>query len=314
METQNQTPSEESQKQLDSQESLASNLMDKIKGGDVFKSVTKDFNAEPAEEVAQEEEAQEETEETTETTEETQQEETQEDEEVIPKSKIQPRIDQLTARLKAAEAENQQLKAKAEPVDDTQRQLDAMSENELEDTLAQVRLQKAKAGNDDEKLLQAIKLERQIEKSIATAPLKFQAKQVQEANSTIQRLASEGDITNANYSKVLETAKGIYEKYPKLQKAIDGQAMALELAVAHVQALGKVSTASATTNNLKAQNNTLKKKTMLDTKTVKAGGDKITLDKLRTTAMTGTLRDKERFAHNDPRFKFDAMIPDHLKG
>lgn len=305
-----QTTTEESQKQLDAQESLHSSAMDKIKGGDVFKSLAADLpGAEaPAEEVQEETQEQEQTEE------ETTQEETQEtDEEVIPKSKIQPRIDHLTARAKAAEAEVERLKAK-EPVDDTQRQLDEMSEGELEDTLAQVRLQKEKVRDNDQELLKAIKLERQIEKSIATAPQKFSAKQVQEANNTIQRLASEGELSNANYSKVVEIAKGIYERYPKMQKSVDGQSMAIELAVEHYKALGKVSSVNATTQNLKAQNNTLKKKTMLDTKQIKSGGEKITLDKLRSAAMTGSMRDKEKFAHSDPRFKIDAMIPDHLKG
>ncbi len=304
---------EESQKQLDSQESLHNDVLNKIKGGDVFKSLDLPADEQPVKEdmqVEQKDQTQEE-----EQTEEEPTEQTQEDEgeEVVPKSKIQPRFDQMTARIRQLE---QKLADKevAPPVNDTQKQLDAMSENELEDTLAQVRVAKEKNRTDDAKLLELVRLERQIEKTIVSAPQKFVQNQVKQFNETAQRLSSDGEINDANSQKVLEIAKGIYQKYPKMQTAVDGQAMALELAVEHYKALGKVNSGNTNTQNLKAQVNTLKRKTLLDTKTLKSGGDKVNLDKLRESAMTGSMKDKERFAHSDSRFKIDAMIPDYLKG
>lgn len=308
--------SEGSQQQLDAQESMQSNVLEQIKGGNVFKSLTDDIpveedtvkdteprgNAKPIQDEEQEQVEEEQT-----------QEESQDDEEVIPKSKVQPRFDQMTARIKRLEQELESQKS-APPVDDIQRQLDGMDENTLEETLTQVRVAKEQARTDPAKLTDLVKLERRIEKTIAIAPQKFVQNQVAEANKTLNRLMSEGEVTDANSSKVLEIAKSIYDRYPKMQKALDGQAMAVELAVEHYKALGKVTSVKADTQNLKGQINNLKKRTALDTKSVKGGGEKVNLDKLRSNAMNGSMKDKERFAHNDPRFLIDKMIPDYMKG
>jgi hypothetical protein len=307
--------SEESQQQLDAQESMESNLLDKIKGGDVVKSLDLPDDAKPDVQGGNQEEDQ-----PDDTSSEEEQFDGQEgeqddlDEEVVPKSKIQPRIDRLTSQIKMLEQRLAEKEEASTPGDDTQRRLDAMSENDLEDTLTQVRLAKEKSRDDDAKLLELVRLERQIEKTIVQAPQKFVQKQVKEFNNAAGRLQSEGDITEANSAKVMEIAKDIYGRYPKLSKQVDGQAMALELAVAHYKELNKTTTVRTQSKNLKGQLNTLKKRTLLDTKTRQAGGDKVNLDRLRNNAMTGTMKDKEKFAHNDPRFKIDAMIPDHLKG
>jgi phage terminase small subunit len=300
--------SEESQKQLDAQESMKTEAMDRIKGGDVFKSLdlpeSEQETEQAEEEQSEEQEVQAEGDDTGDDS---------FDEEVVPKSKIQPRIDQLTSQIKQLE---QRLldKETAAPKDDVQEKLESMDENELEDTLTQVRLAKEKSRDDDEALLKLVKLERQIEKTIVKAPQIMQQKQVTEFNRAANRLIADGSLSDANYSKVVEIAKGIYQQYPKLQKSTDGQAMALELASNHYKEVSKLSSGKPNVQNLKAQVNNLKRRTSLDTKSIKSGGNKLSLDKLRDTAMTGTMKDKEKFAHNDPRFKIDAMIPDHLKG
>ncbi len=310
--------SEESKQQLEAQESLQSNVLEKIKGSNAFKSLDEDLQTqqdtesrkdavklEPPTSEQEEEQADEEQ------TQEENQDDTQE--EVVAKSKIQPRFDQMTARIKSLEQKLAEQQTAA-PVDDVQRQLDAMSEDALEDSLIQVRVTKETSRDDPSKLAELVKLERRIEKTIATAPQKFVSNQVNEANKTIERLTADGELNNDNYSKVIEIAKGIYQKYPKMQKAIDGQAMAIELAIEHSKALGKVTSVAANTQNLKGQINTLKKKTALDTKNIKGGGEKVNLDKLRTNAMTGSMKDKERFAQSDPRFLIEKMIPDYMKG
>lgn len=304
--------SEGSQQQLEAQESMQANVLDKIKGGDVFKDVVKDIPGtqpeEPKKEQPEEDQAQEE-----EVQEEVQDDIT--DEEVIPKSKVQARFDQMTATIKRLEQRISEKDVPAAPTDDIQRQLDAMSEDSLEEALIQTRIAKEESRDDKSKLSELVKLERRLEKTIATVPQKFVQNQVKEFNSAAQRLASEGELTDDNYSAILKIAKeDIYEKYPKLAKSVDGQAMALELAVAHYKQLNKSSAVKVDTQNLKGQLNTLKKKTTLDTKNVKSGGQQVNLDKLRANAQTGTMKDKERFAHSDPRFKIDAMIPDYLKG
>lgn len=308
-----QLTSEEVKQQTENQESLQANVLERIKGGDVFKSLDLPLEEAPAEENQQQEQEQEQAQE------ETQGENQDDTEEVVPKSKIQPRIDQLTARLKAQQAEIEALKSKSNtPKDEIQAQLDGMSEDALEDSLTQVRVAKEKARDDEAKLLELVKLERRIEKTIVQAPQRFVQNQVAEFNKTAESLVASGELDNTNSQKVLEIAKSIYDKYPKMRSQVDGQAMALELAVEHYKQISKSSTATSTvkaeTQNLKSQVNNLKKKTALDTKNIKGGGDKVNLDKLRTNAMTGSMRDKERFAQNDSRFKIDAMIPDFLKG
>ncbi len=307
-----QQSTEEVQQQAETQESLHANVLDKIKAGNVFKSLDLPVEEVPTREEQKAQQTQEQEEEQTQ--EETTQEETQDDEEVIPKSKVQHRFDQLTAQIKRLEQRLADKESAPAPVDDIQRQLDGMSEDSLEDSLTQVRVAKEKARDDDAKLLELVKLERRIEKTIATAPQKFVSNQVSEANKTVERLVGEGEVTNENYPKVLEIAKTIYQKYPKMQKAVDGQSMAIELAVEHYKQMSKTSSVKVDTQNLKGQINTLKKKTALDTKNVKGGGQSVNLDKLRNNAYNGTMKDKEKFAQNDPRFKIDAMIPDFLKG
>lgn len=311
-----QQTTEELQQQTESQESLQNSVLDKIKGGDLMKSLDEDFSARATEEEpvrSEKQPIQKQGQEEEQSQEEQTQEESQEEEEVIPKSKVQARFDQLTSTVKRLEQKLAE-KENAPPVDDVQRQLDAMSEDSLEDSLTQVRIAKEKARDDESKLMELVKLERRIEKTIATAPQKFVNNQVSEANRTVERLVGEGEVTNDNYPKVLEIAKTIYQKYPKMQKQVDGQAMAIELAVEHYKQLSKTSSVKVDTQNLKGQLNTLKRKTALDTKSVKSGGQNVNLDKLRSNALNGTMKDKEKFAHNDPRFKIDAMIPDFLKG
>lgn len=310
---------EESKQQLENQESLQNDVLDKIKSGDVFKSLDLPITEEHQDDRITKEDRElqrEQQQEEEQVSEDVEQDNSEEEiEEVVPKSKIQPRIDQLTAKLKAQQAEIDALKNQSSmPKDEIQSQLDAMSEDALEDSLTQVRVAKEKSRDDDSKLLELVKLERRIEKTISTAPQKFAQNQINEANQTIKRLADDGDLNNENYSKVIEIAKTIYEKYPKMQKALDGQAMAIDLAVEHYKQVSKSSSIKADTQNLKVQINNLKKKTALDTKNIKGGGDKINLDKLRSNALSGTMKDKERYARNDPRFKIDAMIPDFLKG
>lgn len=311
-----QQSTEEVQQQTESRETLQTNVLDRIKSADVFKTLEQDLTPKEKYQPKQEEQQSQEQEEEQTQEEQPVQEETQDeaDEEVIPKSKVQARFDQLTATIKRLEQRVAEKETAPPPTDDVQRQLDAMNEDALEDSLTQVRLAKEKSRDDDAKLLELVKLERRIEKTIVQAPQRFVQNQVNEFNKAAERLASTGDIDNSNSQKVLEIAKSIYDRYPKMKSQIDGQAMALELAVEHYKQIGKSSTVKVETQNLKGQINTLKKKTALDTKNVKGGSQNVNLDKLRNTAMTGSMRDKERLAHADPRFKIDAMIPDFLKG
>lgn len=163
--------SEQSQQQLDNQESLQKNVLDRIQSDPVFKSMdlpddrndrqgssrnlVPDETEEQAEEGQEQEEYQEE-----------------EQEEVIPKSKVQPRFDQMTARIKQLEQELKE-KESAAPVDDIQRQLDSMSETALEDALIQARVAKEESRNDPNRLRELVQLERRIEKTIANAPMRF---------------------------------------------------------------------------------------------------------------------------------------------
>lgn len=249
-------------------------------------------------------------------------EEIDEDEVMIPKSKVQARIDRLTAenkRLKA-EQESKAINKAAEEnanVDDQTKQLRAMSAQELEALKDQVDDAKfdARTAKDTKKLAELKSLERKIDDTIRTAPLRFSQAQTRAYNRKADELAqgvSPKDLEIAA-PKIVEMARQIYQRYPKLQSDVEGQAIALEIAADKYKELSKFTLTKGSVNNLKSQVNTLKKKTSLATNQSKSTGDSQVLDTIRRTASGGTTRDKLNLVKSDPRFNVDAMIPVEYK-
>lgn len=311
---------EETQQIKETQQESRENIANKLMASPVFKSleIPKTEGEEEVEEVEQEQpvetnetEEQEEEQVEEETTEEQQQEETEE--EVVPKSKIQPRIDKLTSENKALKSRLDALEIKQQPADETTTKLEKMSSEELKSLKRQVRVAELNAKDDHTKLNELLDLEDKIDQTISEAPAKFQQAQVTAFNRAAEELAATDIFDEKDTSKILESAKQIYSSYPKLQKDVDGQAMALKLAAEHVKALKTVNGSKQEVSSLKSKVNMLKKKTSLDTRSTKNTVDTTKFEQLRKTAMTGTQRDKHRFVRDNPAFNVDAMIPSEFK-
>lgn len=294
-------------------------LADKIKSGDVFKTLDiptgepEEIPEEPVEEASEEEV--EETEEQSEDAEADDLSDLAED--MIPKSKIQPRIDKLSSenkRLKA-ELENARLNKATEerPVDEITGKLQKMSDTELKALKREVRTAQLANPTDKKSLNDLLDLEEKIDDTIRQAPQRFLNAQINAFNKKADELARDSNLSEKELSeagpKIVEMAKGIYQKYPKLQSDVDGQAIALEIAAERYQELSKYSLKASSVKNLKSQVNTLKRKTSLDNGSSKMGQDTSVLDQIRANAKSGNRRDKETLVREDPRFNVDAMIP-----
>lgn len=313
--------------------SSRSKLNDLISSSDVFKSLDLP-GAEPeerkpvAKKAEQTEQAEEEsTEEQTEEVEETESEESVEsegeeaDEEMIAKSKVQKRIDALTARIKQLESESAKPKVDTTQKDDLTLKLEAMSEVELRQAKREARMAQIKNSDDEAMVNKLIDLEEKIDATLQAAPQRFESQQVQYFQKSAEKLSLRAvedgvDITKGADS-IKKIAFEIYQESPELQKSVFGQGRALELAYKHYKEVSKYGSAKDTgkseVNRLKSQVNTLKKRTSLDTKAVKGNMDKTRSDDVRKKAMHGNLRDKLAFIKDDPRFNLEAMIPSEYK-
>lgn len=321
----NQQSDEQQEQERTQKESLQSSLHDSLKDTPIQKEILKDLGLSPEVEekpakkqVEKEETAEEESVEETkeeETAEETAEEETEE--EVIPKSKVQKRFDELTARLKAQERELEELKAsKAEPKDEVTKQLEGMTTEQLKAAKIEVRKAQILAKEDDTKLNEYLALEDKIDSALQNAPKRFQEQQETALRKMAERLSpTVADIEKVGPS-IMKLAQEIYQKYPLLHKDVNGQATALEMAVEHHKIISStVKTGDKTKETeLQRQVNTLKKKTTLDTKSNKTDADKISLEKMRKSAIGGTTEQKVNLIKSHPMFNVAGMIPDEFKG
>lgn len=270
----------------------------------------------------EEESTEEQTEEVAEEQEEAQEEVEEDDETMVAKSKVQARIDRLTAenkRLKAV-AESRDLNRATEEsasLDNQTKQLRAMSAEQLDALRDQVEDAKFEAhtAKDAKKLGELRTLAKKIEETVRTAPVRFSQAQAAAYNRKADEL-SQGiapkDLEIAA-PKIVAMAREIYQRYPKLQSDVEGQAIALEIATDKYKELSKYSLTKGSVNNLKSQVNTLKKKTSLATTQSKSTGDSDVIQNLRKQASGGTTKDKVALVKNDPRFNVDSMIPAEYK-
>lgn len=314
---------EQTQEQNSKKEELHNSVKNAFMSDPIQKEILKDLGLSPAveeatakkvktvpvEEEAQEDVHQEETtEETTEDTEETEESE----EEVIPKSKVQKRFDELTSRLKAQEQELAELKAsRAEPKDEVTKQLEEMTLEQLKSARLEVRRAQIKAQDDDTKINELLALEEKIDSAYQSYGQRFSTKQATVLNKAIIK----SGVDEATYKKVFADAKNIYEKYPLFQKDINGQAHAWEMALEHYKIISStVKTGDKTKETeLKRQVNNLKKKTTLETKSTNGNLDKANMDKLRKNAINGTQEQKINLIKSHPAFNVAAMIPEEYR-
>lgn len=241
------------------------------------------------------------------------------DDEVVPKSKhekalkhMQKRLDSLTAKVKQYES-----KPAAEPTSDPDKaKLEKMSDTELKALKHKVRVAQARE-TDDAKLDQLVELEMKIDEVASNAPSRFEAAQLSAYNAKAEEIALDPEIEDINKAapEIKAIAVKIYQQYPKLHKAEDGQAMALELAANHYKEIHKLSAGKEKVDELKRQNTTLKRKTGLDSPSHKGNTASTQSNKKLEAKAYGShsTYDKEAFIASDPRFNIDSLIPDEFK-
>lgn len=317
----NQPTEEQTQQENSKKEELHNSVKERLLGDPLQKEILKDLGLSPAveekpavkkvKEAPVEEEVEEEVSATEEVEEEAQEEETEE-EEVISKSKVQKRFDELTARLKMQEKEIEDLKSsKAEPQDAISKQLEEMTTEQLKAAKTEVRRAQMKAGDDDAKLNELLSLEDKIDSALQNAPGRFTGKQIEALSKAIRN----SGVDEETYKKVFPSAKAIYDKYPLFQKDINGQAAAWDMALEHHNIVSStVKTGDKTKETeLKRQVNNLKRKTTLDTKSGAGDKDKVALDKLKKDAIGGTYQQKVNLVRSHPVFNVAGLIPEEFR-
>lgn len=257
----------------------------------------------PADEIEEAEAGEEESEES---------DDTDDGEDLIPKSKVQKRFDELTAQMKRLQAELEKSRSEkpAPPKDSDEAQLEKMSEAELKTLKRQVRVEQIKNNSDEAKVAQLMDLEEKIDSTIRTAPQRFASSQVENFNRAVQETADSFEGFDKVKAEIFNHAKAIYDSAPELHGSVRGQERAWRFAVDHFKALNKVSEGKSTKSELERQVNTLKKKISVDT-TSKKGVQQADSDAtLKRKAIHGTDADKAKFLRT--RINTKSLVSDDV--
>lgn len=239
----------------------------------------------------------------------------EEDEELIPKSKFQKRLDEMTR-------EKRMLEARLKRLEETQFQgqnakdedlvkLEKMSEKELQDLKRQTRLAQIKNGSDDAMVSKLFELEDKIDSVMRTAPQRFSVNQIQQFNEAVQMSASEIPNFDKSQKDIFQLAKRIYDTAPELQSQVSGQARAWNLAIEHYKLMQESNAGKTKAAELGRQVNTLKKKVSLDSVSRKATTEPDSDVKLFKKAKNGTLGDKMEFFRK--RLGTDAQVDSFME-
>lgn len=238
------------------------------------------------------------------------------DEDLIPKSKFQKRVDELTREKRILEAklakQEREQEAKAPTTDSEQAKLDAMTAEELKAVKRQVRLAQIESSGDKARLTELMELEDKIDASISSAPQRFQKTQVSKFYDAVEQTKAElGEQFEKAGNDIFKYAKSIFDSAPELKSSATGQARAWDLAVDHYKALNKLSTGKSKVSELERQVNTLKKKVSLDTTSVKGNTKSNDDAKAFRAAKNGTLDQKAAFIKRT--INTDNLIPEEYR-
>lgn len=231
-------------------------------------------------------------------------EEIEEEEDLIPKSKVQKRIDELTREKKELSQRLRKLEQAAEekqtkPDDDTAR-LEAMSDDQLKTLKRQVKLEQMTAvqAQDRAKLTELMELEDKIDSVSANAPKRFNDAQIRHFNTAVNDTASDSDIRDFKTAgpEIFKKAQEIYAKSSSLKKSVYGQAEAWNLAVEQYKEVSKLSEGKSKSVETERKFNSLKKKVSIDSGSQKAAEQNAESDrKVYQKAKNGTEDDKLNF-------------------
>lgn len=231
------------------------------------------------------------------------------DEDLIPKSKVQKRFDEMTREIKALKKQvTEQSKVKEQEVvqDQQLKQLESMSESDLRTLKRQVRVEQIKSSTDETKLSQLLDLEEKIDQTIRTSPIRFNSNQVSNFNKAVEDSAGEIENFDTVKAEIFNHAKNIFTSSPELQNSVMGQARAWNFAIDHYKALNKISEGKSNDMELKRKMNTLKKKISIDSTSKKAVQAPDSQAKLFKKAVYGNEQDKKNFIRS--KIDIDALM------
>lgn len=233
-----------------------------------------------------------------------------EDEELIPKSTFQKRLDEMTREKRALE-----LRLKRLEEQQTQRQptkdedivkLEQMSESELVSLKKQTRIAQLKNASDDAMVTKLMELEDKIDSVRMTAPQRLAQNQVQKFNEAVAISAPEIQNFDKAQKDIFQLAKQIYDTTPELHTTVSGQASAWNLAVSHYKLMQEAHVGKTKVAELDRQVNTLKKKVSIDGVSKKAVDEPDSDAKLFKRAKNGEMKDKLEFFRK--RLGTDAQV------
>ena len=240
------------------------------------------------------------------------------EEDLIPKSKVQKRIDELVKQNKKIEAELRSIKesnaAPKSSKDEDMEKMEAMNETELktlrrEIKMAQLNILDTNLDPTQRKseLAKLMELDEKAEKAITSAPHRFQSTQVAKFNEAVESTELEPKAKET----VFGYAKTIFMSSPELQSSVTGQARAWDMAVQHYTEINKLTKGRVQADELKRQNTTLKKKISVDTSSQKSTQKPNDDARLFKKAQHGDFDDKVAFFRK--KLNTDSMIPEEFR-
>jgi hypothetical protein len=240
--------------------------------------------------------------------------EAEEDEELIPKSKFQKRLDEMTREKKVLEIRLRALEEKATQTpqvhDEDLAKLEKMSEAELTSLQRQVRLSQIKSANDEATLNKLLDLEDKITAVRTTSPQRFEKNQVSKFNEAVAMSSTEVPNFEKAQKDIFAIAKNLYDSTPELHGSVSGQARAWTLAVEHYKVLSQSQAGKSKAEEAERSMNSLKKKVSSVTGVKKTSSTDTIDAKLFKNAKGGTFNDKLAFIKN--RFKTDETMDEFL--
>lgn len=237
-------------------------------------------------------------------------EETEEDK--IPKSTFQKRLDEMTREKRLLEARLRKLEEQTpQSRDEDIVKLEKMTESELQSLKKQTRLAQLKNASDETMVTKLMELEDKIEGVMRTAPQRFSQNQISKFNEAVSMSATEIPNFEKAQKDVFQLAKRIYDTAPELHGSVNGQARAWNLAVEHYKLLQEANIGKTKVEELTREKNTLKKKVSVDGGGRKAVNETADIDKLFKKAKNGEAKDKLEFVRKS--LNTDAIVEKFLE-
>lgn len=229
-------------------------------------------------------------------------EDAEDDEDLIPKSKVQERIDKLTAKIKSLEVQNQQLSQKAPQTQDEK--LERLSLAELKALKRQTKIA-GRSETDEARFNALLDLEDKVDEMVQTYPQRFALKQIANLQVVLPELSKVDPEAAQGKGELWEIGRNIYQRSRALQASEMGQVEAMMLAAEHLSLKKSGDSGREKVSTLNRQVNQLKKKTSLEGKIRVAQEQGQNLAKLREKARTGDMIDKENYFR-------EALVPEEF--